>query len=113
MPGKQQLAHRASVKRAVVSRVQGSPESSWGVIATSLRCLLVVDSFSGDETQTLNDVAKLRATLYTAPGADIKPGDIVVMRGRMAGKYRVTAQGQTVPDRHGFQSHEEWKVDQV
>ena len=71
------LAHRVTVERNTSVLVEGSPHTTWSVVSVRMPCLYSKDAAEFDPTWTPEQrkEADQRGTLFTAPEADLRPGD--------------------------------------
>lgn len=108
------LRHRATVKRAERTTLNGEPINVWSVVDGDLWCLLdplgvQAEASYSSEVQPIRDRT---ARLLTGPGAGLKPGDRVTLTRGAVGNFRVTSDRATVSTLTG-PHHCEFIVEQV
>jgi hypothetical protein len=108
------LRHRATVKRAERTTLNCEPLNVWSVVDGDLWCLLdplgaQTEASYSSEVQPTRDRS---ARLLTAPDADLRPGDRVILTRGAVGNFRVTSDPATVSTLTG-PHHCEFVVEQV
>ncbi|WP_028636970.1 hypothetical protein [Nocardioides sp. URHA0032] len=108
------LRHRATVKRAERTTLNGEPLNVWSVVDGDVWCLLDTIGTQAEASHS-SEVQPTRgrtARLLTASGADLRPGDRVTLTRGAVGNFRVTSEPATVSTCAG-PHHCEFIVEQV
>lgn len=108
------LTHRASVARATTTNVDGAPITSYETIATAIPVLLDATGKPQDTAQATSAQTTepdRTGLLLTAPEADIRPGDrlVVGQPGMPASTWTVQPAPSFVTHLHGAH-HREYTV---